>query len=225
MNLKKYPEARANFLKCTDRNEVFPGFLKRIFKYSSFQSLLDINAGDDSSAMFLSKMVTKYVPVDSIAEASCFRNGTFNVVIVQSLPTAIESRMLLTEEVRRLIADGGRLIVMTLNGEHGRWHDLLIESDLDQLSEEYKPETPRVFLGRNFGTAVEERVLTHIESSNMGEVQKALAFVYSDKDERRFDRFMSSRGAYDYLIREFWRDERSGLIRFPLEYNWFVIIR
>jgi len=101
MNLKKYPEARANFLKCTDRNEVFPGFLKRIFKYSSFQSLLDINAGDDSSAMFLSKMVTKYVPVDSIAEASCFRNGTFNVVIVQSLPTAIESRMLLTEEVAR----------------------------------------------------------------------------------------------------------------------------
>lgn len=233
------------FLRCSNRENVFLEQFKKVFSYVKHESLLDIGAGDGSLAWPLSKLVEKYMAVerdpahanmlragrlpvwesDFSVHGSEIRDGIFDIVLVcHSLPEEAAAREIFIREAYRKVAPGGRLIVVTFD-DSGCWCDLLRESGLEDFSKPGGLVALREFFGRNFGTTLERHVETRVVSDNMVEMRQALAFVYSNGEEQKFDRFMRSEKVISYLTREFQTGYLHGSIRFPFEHLWFIIAK
>ncbi len=245
--LMSYEESFGRFLACTDEKAVFIRYLTQIISTFKPASLLDIGAGDGSLALPLSNLVPHYRAIEASKNFVSRLTGQginvvegffpevvgtspseqFDLVLIShSLPNITATREHFVREAHRMVAKGGHLVVVTFNDEQGHWSDLLDWSSLERFPVNREGlDGLRWFLRTNFCVIQEHMVPTLVTSESINEVMEALAFVYSNAEKDRYERFISAPAVPAYLAEYFGKECTRGVIRFPFEHQWFILYK
>lgn len=231
-----YTHAFQTFLVHTDEKRVLLEQLKWRIPNRAI-SLLDVGAGNGDLAIPLSKLVDRYVAFEQkenyvlmLRQAGLqvadeiFPHSLpwyFNLVLLShSLPWKQVEYEPFVEQAWLLVKPGGKLLIITYDDEKGDWNGLLDVCDLKGNRVQRQRLERLMFLLEGFGPLTKSSVTTHVRTHTLDEMMRALAFVYSDGDPEKIDRFVDNTRA-QHLI-----EDRRGLeesYSFPFDYIFLEV--
>ena len=216
---EQYIKDFETLLKHTDEKEVLYQALAEEIKSNHFSSILDIGAGNGDLSLPLSKLVNRYLAVEQkpkyvdrlkllgieVVEGSWPINlgdqELFDLVLSSHSISYHHSKVwpFLTA-AWEWVDKNGELLIITFRGEPDDWTDLTAKLGDDLLSY-HEPAFADLISGLNkWGEVEVSKIITTVKTDNLEQMLEALAFVYSDGQLERREKFFSYKSVITGLL-------------------------
>lgn len=209
----EYPNDFQDFLNLTDEKQVILDFLKVKIRERGIKSILDIGAGNGDLSIPLSKLVKTYVAVEQQPgfaqtlrdngikvyekEFPCeIIESSFDLVLAcHSIPHHLKQFSPFLDAAWQKTKFGGCLMIITYRtNQANHWTDLMNTIGEDWVEKNafgYEQQLEKFHQLWGYPPKINcEQMVTFVSSPDISKMLNALAFVYSDANPIKKNRFM-----------------------------------
>lgn len=218
---EQYIKDFETFLRHTDEKKVLYEALAEELKSKHLSSILDIGAGNGDLSLPLSKLAKRYLAVEqkpkyvqklkSLGVEVVEGNWPLNLASQESFDLVLSSHSIsyhhskvwpfLTAAWER-VAPGGELLIITFRGEPDDWTNLTAQMGDDLLSY-HEPAFADLIKGLSrWGETEVSKIITTVKTETLEQMLAALAFVYSDGQIDRREKFFSHQEIISDLLKQ-----------------------
>jgi SAM-dependent methyltransferase len=225
------------FLAHTDEKQVLLGEMAKEIEKNGAESLLDIGAGNGLLAIPLSKLIKKYVAVESkpkfveklrAADLDAIE-GSFPLDIAGSFDMALSSHALSYKEENfrpyvsksmELLNPDGLFIIITFRGQEDEWTMLLKELGMPQMDYNRLGFNSIIEQLNSLGSVTMRKVTTSVAAESIEDMIDVLSFVYHGGNAEQKVEFSGKHERLKKILQSKYKTDAG--YRFPFQHLFII---